>query len=553
LKKVQKPKKNQILKEYSKWNSFVKSKSPVAEARTDSGVTMKLLYTPEDLAGFDYLTSLGFPGFYPFTRGVYPTMYRSKLWSMRQYAGVGTAEESNKRYHYLLHAGQTGLSVAFDLPTQLGYDSDHPLSEEEVGRVGVAIDTIDDMELLFQNIPLNEISVNFTINATAIVVLAMYVAIAKRQNIPLNQLKGTIQNDILKEYLSRNLYIFPPASSLRLIGDIIEYCSQYMPNFNPISISGFHYRERGANAIQEIAYTLSAAREYIKIAIGRGLDVDDFASRLSFQFASSRDFFEEIAKYRAARRLWARIMREEFKARKAESMRLRFFAGGSGISLTAREPLNNIVRTTLQCLEIVLGGGQSINVMTYDEALAIPTELSQKISLRTQQIIGYEAGVTRTVDPLAGSYFVESLTDQLEKKAVELLKKIKSLGGMSKAIEIKVLQHELDELAFEEEKKVQSGDKIMVGVNKFRSSTEDKQPITTYKPDPETTRRQLSRLSKTKTNRDSDVAEKCLVQIERAAMSNVNLVPFVVEAVEKHATIGEITETLRKIFGEYRE
>jgi len=519
---------------------------------TESGIPVSELYGPGDI-GIDYCAELGVPGEYPYTRGVYRNMYRGRLWTMRQYAGFGTAKESNQRYRYLLSQGQTGLSVALDLPTQVGYDSDHPDVQDEVGRVGVAIDTLRDMETLFEGIPLEEVSTSFTINSTAAVILAMYVALAQQRNIPLENIRGTVQNDMIKEFLARNTYIFPVEPSLKLVTDIIEYCSHSLPQFNPISVSGYHIRESGADAVQELAFTLGAGILYVEMVMARGLEVDDFAPRLSFHLSSGQDFFEEIAKYRAARRLWAKIMRERFSPKNPNSLRFRVFAGGNGISLTQREPLNNIVRATLQCLIGVLGGAQAIHVPAYDEAFSIPTEESARIGLRTQQVIAYESGIPSTADPLGGSYYLESLTLELERRARALLEEIEAAGGMARALASGYVHQVIQERAYEQEKRTQSGERVVVGVNRFVSDECDSAALDTYKADPSAVRRQVSSLAAVKASRDHEAVSRTLGALRQAAQDGKNLMPFLVEAVKVYASLGEVCSVLREVYGEYRE
>ncbi len=517
-----------------------------------SGYEIKRLYTPLDIKDMDYERDLGFPGKYPFTRGVQPTMYRARFWTMRQYAGFGTAEESNKRYKYLLSQGQTGLSVAFDLPTQIGYDSDHPMAEGEVGRVGVAIDSLKDMEVLFDGIPLDKVSTSMTINSTAAILLAMYIVVAEKQGVPMEKLRGTIQNDILKEYIARGTYIFPPQPSMRIITDIIEFCAKNLPNWNPISISGYHIREAGSTAVQEVAFTLADAIAYVEAAIKAGLDPNVFGKRLSFFFAAHNDFLEEIAKFRAARRLWARIMKERFGVTNESAMRLRFHTQTGGSTLTAQQPMNNIVRVTIQALAAVLGGTQSLHTNSYDEALALPTEESVRIALRTQQIIAYESGVGDTVDPLAGSYAIEAMTNEIEERAKEYIDKIDALGGMVKAIESGYVQREINESAYRYQLAVESGEKIIVGVNKFQ--IEEDFPIDNIlKVDPEDEERQKARLRKLKEERDNEKVKRALERVRKAAEGDENLMPPIIDAVRVYATVGEISDVLREVFGEYTE
>lgn len=517
---------------------------------TGSNLEVNRLYTPLDVQEMDYMRDLGFPGEYPFTRGIQPTMYRGRLWTMRQYAGFGTAEESNKRYKYLLSQGQTGLSVAFDLPTQIGYDSDHPLAQGEVGKVGVAIDSLKDMETLFDEIPLDKVSTSMTINAPAAILLAMYIAVAEKQGVSPDKLSGTIQNDILKEYVARGTYIFPPEPSMRLITDIFEFCSKHVPKWNTISISGYHIREAGATAVQEVAFTLANGIAYVEAAIKAGLDVDEFAPRLSFFFNAHNDLLEEVAKFRAARRLWAKIMKERFKAKNPKSMMLRFHTQTAGSTLTAQQPDNNIVRVTIQALAAVLGGTQSLHTNSRDEALALPTEESVRIALRTQQIIAYESGVTETIDPLAGSYYVEHLTNLIEQKAMEYINKIDELGGAPKAIEKGYIQQEIQESAYRYQQEVESGRRIVVGVNKFQ--IEEEPPKNLLKVDPEVERIQKEKLSQLKATRDNLAVKNALEELTKKAASSDNLMPAIITCVKTYATLGEICDALRRVFGEYK-
>lgn len=519
------------------------------EFKTPSGTEVKRVYTPEDVAELDYNCDLGFPGQYPFTRGVQPTMYRGRLWTMRQYAGFATAEESNERYKYLLEQGQTGLSVAFDLPTQIGYDSDHSLSAGEVGKVGVAIDSLADMEILFDGIPLDKVSTSMTINAPAAVLLAMYMGVAEKQGVPFNKLSGTIQNDILKEYVARGTYIFPPAPSMRLITNIFEFCSQNVPDWNTISISGYHIREAGSTAAQEIAFTLSNGIAYVQAAIDAGLNVDDFAPRLSFFFNSHLDFFEEIAKFRAARRLWARVMKERFGAKKEKSWMLRFHTQTGGSTLTAQQPDNNIVRVALQALAAVLGGTQSLHTNSRDEALALPTEDSVRIALRTQQIIAYESGVADTIDPLAGSYYMESLTNSLEQQAEKYIAQIDALGGAVKAIENGYMQREIQDAAYDYQRSVETQERIVVGVNRFQIDEEPPQGL--LQVDPAVGELQKKKLADLRQRRDNIAVATVLDELEQAAKGDANLMPVILKAVKSYATLGEVCDRLRKVFGEY--
>lgn len=537
-----------IKEEKEKWETQ-EFKEHKENFTTISKVPVDRLYTPADVS-IDYLDDLGFPGEYPFTRGVYNTMYRGRLWTMRQYAGFATAEESNKRYRYLLSQGQTGLSVAFDLPTQIGYDSDHPLAEGEIGKTGVAIDTLQDVEILFNKIPLDKVSTSMTINSPAAMLLAMYIVLAERQGVPKEKIAGTIQNDILKEYIARGTYIFPPEPSMRIITDIFEYCSENTPRFNTISISGYHIREAGSTAAQEVAFTLANAIAYVDAAVSAGLTVDTFAPRLSFFFNAHIDLFEEIAKFRAARRLWARIMKERFHAENFKSMRLRFHTQTAGCSLTAQQPENNIIRTTLEALAAVLGGTQSLHTNSMDEALALPSEKAVRIALRTQQILAHESGTANTVDPLAGSYFIEELTTTIEDKAHDYITKIDSLGGVLKAIETGFVQKEILESSYNYQKDVESGKRTVVGVNQYTIDEEITMDI--LKVDPETERKQKERLQNVKNTRDTPKVEKALQNLKEAAETDENLMPLIVEAAKHYATIGEMCGVLREVFGEYK-
>lgn len=516
-----------------------------------SGIEEKRLYTPLDRVGKSYVEELGFPGEFPFTRGVYPTMYRGRLWTMRQYAGFATAKETNRRFKYLIEQGQTGLSVAFDLPTQMGYDSDHPLARGEVGRVGVIIDTLKDMETLFEGIPLDRVSTSMTINAPTAIILAMYIAVAQKQGVDVSKLRGTVQNDILKEYVARGTYIFPPEPSMRLVADVIEYCAKNMPSWNSISISGYHIREAGSNAVQEIAFTLANGISYVNAVLERGLDIDQFARRLSFFFSAHNDFFEEIAKFRAARRLWAKIMRNRFNARDESSMQLRFHTQTAGSTLTAQQPEINIIRVTIQALAAVLGGTQSLHTNSMDEALALPTEDSVRIALRTQQILAYESGVTSTVDPIGGAYFVETLTDRLEEEALEYIEKIDAMGGMVKAIEKGFVQREIANEAYRFQREVERNEKIIVGVNKFQIQEELKLPL--HRFDPRIEKEAISNLQKIRAERDNRLVESLLEKLrEEARDKKCNLMPTLIETVKAYATLGEICNVLREVFGEFR-
>lgn len=514
-----------------------------------SGIHIERIYLPQDIRDIDYLGRTGFPGDYPFTRGVYPTMYRSRLWTMRQYAGFGTAEESNKRYKYLLSQGQTGLSVAFDLPTQMGYDSDSPMASGEVGKVGVAISSLKDMDTLFDGIPLDKVSTSMTINSTAMILLAMYVAVGEKQGVDRSNLRGTIQNDILKEYIARGTYIFPPGPSMRLVTDTIEYCSKELKRWNSISISGYHIREAGSTAVQEMAFTLANAIAYVEAVAARKLNVDDFAPRLTFFFCAQNDLLEEVAKFRAARRLWARIMKDRFGAKKDRSMMLRFHTQTSGVALTAQQPENNAIRVAIQALAAILGGTQSLHTNSMDEALALPSEHAATLALRTQQILAHESGVANTIDPLAGSYYVESLTDDIEKKALEYIDEIDAMGGMAKAIENGCIQQEIADSAYRYQREVETKDRFVVGVNKFRS--EEIGAMDTLKVDPEVGSKQKSRLSKLRKERKEAKVKKSLEDLRREAKKDTNLMPYVLESVQNLATLGEISDVFRDVFGRY--
>ena len=518
---------------------------------TSSGTEVRDLYTPADLAGLDEDRDLGRPGEFPFTRGVQPTMYRGRFWTMRQYAGFATAAETNERFRYLLEQGQTGLSVAFDLPTQMGFDSDAPEAAGEVGRVGVPISSLADMETLFQAIPLERVSTSMTINATAAILLALYVAAAERQGAPRSALSGTTQNDILKEYIARGTWIYPPRPSMRLVTDIFEFSSRELPRWNTISISGYHMREAGATAAQELAFTLADAIAYVEAAIARGLDVDDFAGRLSFFFASWSELFEEVAKFRAARRMWARIVRDRFGSNNPRSQMCRFHVQTAGSSLTAQSIDNNVVRTTVQALAAILGGAQSLHTNARDEALALPTAEAARLALRTQQILANEAGVTETPDPLGGSYYVESLTDDLERAALDYLAEIEALGGTLAALEGGFQQHQIQEAAYQVQSAIERGDQVVVGVNKFRDERGSTPP--TQKIDPEGERRQVEGLRRVRAERDPAAWTAALARLEEAARGSDNLLPPMIEAVKAYATVGEISDRLRAVWGEHRE
>lgn len=544
------------MKNYSEWlkstynNFIIKNPERKKDFTTASFSSVKELFTPDDANG-NYEEKLGYPGQYPFTRGIQPTMYRGKYWTMRQYAGFGTAKESNKRYRYLLEQGQSGLSVAFDLPTQIGYDSDDPIAFGEVGKVGVAIDTLADMEILFDKIPLDKVSTSMTINAPASVLLAMYIAVAEKQGVSRDKISGTIQNDILKEYIARGTYIYPPKPSMRLITNIFEYCSKEVPKWNTISISGYHIREAGSTAAQEVGFTLADGIAYVDAAIKAGLDVDTFGQRISFFFNSHNDLLEEVAKFRAARRLWAKIMKERFKAKNPRSMMLRFHTQTAGSTLTAQQVDNNIVRVTIQTLAAVLGGTQSLHTNSRDEALALPTEDSVRTALRTQQVVAEESGVTNTVDPLAGSYFIEAMTDLIEKEAKDYIDKIDSMGGMAEAIDAGFVQTEIQKSAYKYEMEIENQERIIVGVNKFQiKETEHKDLL---KIDMKVQDEQIKFLKKIRSERNNELVIQKLEALKKTAEGTDNLMPFILDAVKVYASIGEICNTMRKVFGEYKE
>ena len=534
--------------------SQTKSK-PFAERKetfaTLSGLPVSRLYTSEDLPGSESESTVGYPGEFPYTRGIYPTMYRGRFWTMRQYAGFGTAVESNRRYRYLLSKGQAGLSVAFDLPTQIGMDSDHPLARGEVGKVGVAIDSLEDMETLFEGIPLEKVSTSMTINATAAILLCLYVAVAKKQGANLAKISGTVQNDVLKEYIARGTYIYPVRPAMRIVTDIFAWCRDNLPKWNTISISGYHIREAGSTAIQEVAFTLADGIAYVRAALDAALTVDDFAPQLSFFFNAHNDLLEEIAKYRAARRLWAKIMRERFHAQDVRSLLLRFHAQTAGSSLTAQQPENNIVRVAIQALAAVLGGCQSLHTNSMDEALALPTEDAALIALRTQQVIAHETGVTNTIDPVAGSYAIEHLTDEIENGANQYIAKIDAMGGMLRAIESGFVQGEIQKAAYAFQRAVEAKDQIVVGVNDFIA--EDGREIPTLRIEPEIERNQIARLQALRAKRDAGITNAALAELRRRASTSENLLPAILAAVESYATVGEISDALRQIFGEYQE
>jgi methylmalonyl-CoA mutase N-terminal domain/subunit len=544
-----------VQNERKKWTddlSKILSETPERLPRftTISDLEIKGLYTLDDLKDLDYPRDVGFPGVYPFTRGVQPSMYRGRLWTMRMFSGLGGPEETNKRFHYLLNHGETGLSIAFHYPTLMGYDSDSPMSRGEVGKCGVAIDTLKDMEVLFEGIPLNKVTTSMTINPPASILLAMYIAVAEKQGVSKKEIGGTIQNDMLKEFIAQKTFMLPPKPSLRIIVDTIEYCTQEAPRWNTISISGYHIREAGSTAIQELAFTLADGIAYVEAAMERGLDVDDFAPRLSFFFDSHIDFFEEIAKFRAARRIWANVMRERFMAKKPRSWMLRFHTQTAGCSLTAQQPFNNVVRTAYEAMAAVLGGTQSLHTNSLDETYAIPTEEAVTIALRTQQILAEETGVTNTIDPLAGSYFVEALTNRMEEKAWEYIRKIDEMGGMVKAIERGYPQMEIAEAAYRFQKQIDTDEKTIVGVNKYVT---DHPPITIWRMRSEIEERQLNRLQEVKRSRNNARVKNCLEEIRKASLDGENLMPHIINAVREYASIQEICDVWREVFGRYTD
>lgn len=545
----------EITREYKRWSDKLEpmlTKNP--ERKSDfvntSGIPIKRVCMPAEVAGSDYMDEIGLPGEYPFTRGVQPTMYRGRLWTMRQYAGFASAEDTNRRYRFLLEQGQTGLSVAFDLPTQIGYDSDHPLAQGEVGKVGVAIDSLKDMETLFDQIPLGKVSTSMTINAPAAVLLAMYIAVGEQQGVASKHLRGTIQNDILKEYSARGTYIFPPKPSMRIITDIFAFCSQEVPQWNSISISGYHIREAGSTAVQEVAFTLADGIAYVEAAIHAGLDVDEFAPRLSFFFNAHLDFLEEIAKFRAARRLWAVIMRERFKAKDPRSMMMRFHTQTAGCTLTAQQPKNNIVRVAFQALSAVLGGTQSLHTNSMDEAFCLPSEEAVQVALRTQQLIAHESGVTDTVDPLAGSYYIEELTNEVYDRARKYIDTIDELGGAAAAIEKGYIQREIHDSAYRYQKEIEKDERVVVGVNRFQ--IEEEPPKDLLRVDPAVRISQIERMEKLRSERNNDKVQDILSSLRKAAGRSDNLMPIILEAVRAYATLGEICDALRDVFGEYQ-
>jgi len=519
--------------------------------QTDSGLEVETLYSPEDGLDSNYAGKIGYPGEYPYTRGVQPNMYRGRLWTMRQYAGLASPEESNRRYRYLLEQGQTGLSIAFDLPTQTGYDSDHIMSTGEVGRAGVPIDSLADMEAVLDGIPLDKVSTSMTINATASILLAMYIAVARKQGVALDKLNGTLQNDILKEYIARGTYIYPPKPSMRLVTDSFQYCTETVPRWNTISISGYHMREAGATAVQELAYTFSNAIAYVEAALNAGLDVDDFGGRLSFFFVAQSNLLEEVAKFRAARRMWAKIMRGRFAAKKPRSWMLRFHTQTAGVTLTAQQPDNNVIRTTVQALSAVLGGTQSLHVNSRDEALALPTEESVQLSLRTQQVLAHESGVTETVDPLAGSYYVEDLTDRLEDEASKEIERIEDMGGAVEALEHGYQTERIHQSAYRHQQAVEHEKRVVVGVNRYQAPTPPIEKLQSIEQ--AEIRKQLNRLLRVRRERDGTDVRLALGRLDQAARDDANTVPAILECVEAYATVGEISDTLRDVFGEQHE
>jgi methylmalonyl-CoA mutase N-terminal domain/subunit len=548
---------NEIIKERERWEKTTLPKwmgqraERQSEFRNHSDMPIKRIYTPENIKDLDYMRDLGFPGEYPFTRGVHATMYRGRLWTMRQFSGYGTAEQTNQRFKYLLKEGETGLSIAFDYPTIRGYDSDHPLSKGEVGVCGVAVASLKDMEVLFDGIPLDKVTTSMTINGPAAMLLAMYMAVGDKQGVPREKLGGTTQNDVLKEFFAQKLIIFPPKPSLKLVTDIIEYCTKHVPRWNPISISGYHIREAGANAVQELAFTLYDGITYVESCLERGMKVDEFAPRLSFFFAAHNDFFEEIAKFRAARRIWAKIMKERFRAKNPRSMWMRMHVQTAGFTLTAQQPLNNITRVTIQALSAILAGTQSLHTNSFDEALALPSEEAVRIALRTQQIIAHESGVANTIDPLAGSYYVENLTNEMEERAMEYFQKLDDMGGAIPAIEKGFFQKEIADSAYKYQREVDEKKRILVGVNDYK--TEEKNPIKVLRVDPKVEEEQVASLQKLKRERENRKVNEVLEKLCYAAEKDENLMPTIIEAAKAYATIGEICEVLRKVYGEYKE
>ena len=548
---------NKIADEKSRWESETYGKATakvperLPEFTTVSNQPIEKLYTPDNIKDFDYMKDLGFPGEYPYTRGVQPTMYRGRLWTMRQFAGLGTAEDTNQRFKYLINHGETGLSTAFDMPTLMGYDSDSPMSRGEVGKCGVAIDTLKDMEVLFDGIDLSKVTTSMTINPPASILLAMYICVAEKQNVGMDKIGGTIQNDMLKEFIAQKTFMLPPEPSIKLIVDTVEFCTKNVPKWNTISISGYHIREAGSTAVQELAFTLADGIGYVQACIDRGMDVDSFAPRLSFFFNSHIDFFEEIAKYRAARRIWSKVMKERFKAKNPKSWMLRFHTQTAGCSLTAQQPYNNVVRTAFQGLSAVLGGTQSLHTNSLDEVLALPTEHAVTIALRTQQIIAEEIGVTNTIDPLAGSYFVESLTNKMEEAAMYYINKIDELGGILKAIELGFPQQEIADAAYKYQEQIDKEEKIVVGVNRYQMDNEP--PIETLKIDHEVERKQLNRLKKIKEERDNAKVADRLGKLKEAAEKNENLMPYIIDSVREYATLQEICDVFRNVYGTFND
>ncbi|NWF54874.1 MAG: methylmalonyl-CoA mutase family protein [Syntrophaceae bacterium] len=554
---MENPERKAIVKARESWEkdcyqpSLAQSPERLARFSTVSDLEIGKLYTPEDLVGLDFIRDIGFPGQYPYTRGVQASMYRGKLWTMRMFSGFGSAEDTNRRYKYLLSQGQTGLSVAFHYPTLMGYDSDSPRSRGEVGQCGVAIDTLKDMEILFDGIPLNQVTTSMTINPPAAILLAMYIAVAEKQGVSRREIGGTIQNDMLKEFIAQKTFMLPPRPSVRLIVDTVEYCTQEVPRWNTISISGYHIREAGSTAVQELAFTLADGIGYVQACIDRGLKVDDFAGRLSFFFNAHIDFFEEIAKYRAARRIWAKIMRERFQAKNPRSWMLRFHTQTAGCSLTAQQPYNNVIRTTVEALAAVLGGTQSLHTNSLDEVYAVPTEMAATIALRTQQILAEETGVTSTIDPLGGSYFVEALTHRMEEEALKYIHKIDELGGIVRAIELGYPQQEIANAAYAYQKQVERKEKIVVGVNKYQ--VDEEKPLEYLKIAPEVEERQVARLKQVKRTRDQGRVQACLKDMKKACQGPENLMPYILAAVKEYASLQEICDVFREVFGTYRD
>ena len=552
-----KEKTNRIMKELERWEKTTLPKwmgqrpERRSEFRNYSDTVIKRVYTPEDIKDLDYLLDLGFPGEYPFTRGVHATMYRGRLWTMRMFSGYGTAEQTNQRFKYLLKEGETGLSIAFDYPSIRGYDSDHPFSKGEVGVCGVTVASLKDMEVLFDGIPLDKVTTSMTINGPAAMLLAMYMAVGDRQGVSRDKLGGTTQNDVLKEFFAQKLIIFPPKPSLKLVTDIVEYCTKHVPRWNPISVSGYHIREAGGNAVQELAFTLYDGITYVESCLERGMKVDEFAPRLSFFFAAHNDLFEEIAKFRAARRIWAKTMKERFHAKNSRSMWMRMHVQTAGFTLTAQQPLNNITRVTVQALAAILSGTQSLHTNSFDEALALPSEQAVRIALRTQQIIAHESGVANTIDPLAGSYYVENLTNEMEKRTMEYFQKLDDMGGAMTAIEKGFFQKEIADNAYKYQKEVDEKRRILVGVNYY--TTEEKQPIKVLRVDPKVEEGQVARLQKLRRERDNRKVNEMLEKLHYAAGKDENLMPIIIDSVKAYVTIGEMCDVLRKIYGEYKE